>query len=157
MKLTQFIQTLQGIEQLTFVRPDGQQVPAHFHITEAGLTTRHFIDCGGTIRTDKAINLQIWVAGDTDHRLSPVKMKKIMDLASPFFGQEDLDIEVEYQSETIGRYGIDFDGENFRMTTKETDCLAKDHCGIPTDKLRVNLAVLTPEKSACCTPGGGCC
>ncbi|MBL0316928.1 MAG: hypothetical protein IPP69_14650 [Flavobacteriales bacterium] len=142
MKLSQFIINLQTIEQMSFILPDGQTIPAHFHITEAGLSTKHFIDCGGTIRMEKAINLQLWVAGDLDHRLTSSKMKKIMDLASPLFGQEDLEIEVEYQTSTVGRYGLDFDGKNFMLTTKETDCLAKDHCGIPTDKLKVNLSEL---------------
>ncbi len=157
MKLSQFIINLQTIEQMSFILPDGQTIPAHFHITEAGLSTKHFIDCGGTIRMEKAINLQLWVAGDLDHRLTSSKMKKIMDLASPLFGQEDLEIEVEYQTSTVGRYGLDFDGKNFMLTTKETDCLAKDHCGIPTDKLKVNLSELGKEKASCCAPSSGCC
>ena len=157
MKLSQFKNNLQNIEQMSFILPDGQTIPAHFHITEAGLSTKHFIDCGGTIRMEKAVNLQLWVAGDLDHRLTSAKMKKIMDLASPLFGQEDLEVEVEYQTSTVGRYGLDFDGKNFTLTAKETDCLAKDHCGIPTDKLRVNLSDLGKEKASCCAPGGGCC
>ncbi len=69
---------------------------------------------------------------------------------------EDLEIEVEYQSDTIGKYGLDFSGENFLLTTKQTDCLAKDNCGVPQHKQKLQLAELETSKS-CCTPGGGCC
>jgi hypothetical protein len=154
MKLSQFKQLLDTVSQLNFVQPNGSFVPRHFHITEAGLTTKHFIDCGGTVRTEKTISFQVWTAKDFDHRLEPQKLKKIIAIAQPLFGNGDLDIEIEYQSETISRYGLDFDGNNFLLTTKQTDCLAKDHCGIPTEKLKVNLSDL---QTTCCTPGGGCC
>ena len=156
MKLSQFRQYLDTVSQINFVQPNGTFVPSHFHITEAGLTTKHFIDCGGTVRTDKTINFQVWVAQDTTHRLEPNKLQKIISLSEKFFGNEDLEIEVEYQTETIGRYGLDIDGENFLLTAKETDCLAKDNCGVPEAKQKLELAELQTEQS-CCTPGGGCC
>ena len=156
MKLSQFRNHLDTVSQLNFVQPNGTFVPRHFHITEAGLTTKHFIDCGGTVRTDKTINFQVWVAQDTTHRLEPNKLQKIISLSEILFGNEDLEIEVEYQTETIGRYGLDIDGENFLLTAKETDCLAKDNCGVPEAKQKLELAELQTEKS-CCTPGGGCC
>ena len=31
-----------------FILPDGDQVPAHFHLTEVGHVAKNFIDCGGT-------------------------------------------------------------------------------------------------------------
>ena len=156
MKLSQFRNHLDTVSQLNFVQPNGTFVPRHFHITEAGLTTKHFIDCGGTVRTDRTINFQVWVAQDTTHRLEPNKLQKIISLSEKLFGNEDLEIEVEYQTETIGRYGLDIDGENFLLTAKETDCLAKDNCGVPEAKQKLELAELQTEKS-CCTPGGGCC
>ena len=156
MKLSQFRNHLDTVSQLNFVQPNGTYVPKHFHITEAGLTTKHFIDCGGTVRTDKTINFQVWVAQDTTHRLEPNKLQKIISLSEKLFGNEDLEIEVEYQTETIGRYGLDIDGENFLLTAKETDCLAKDNCGVSEAKQKLELAELQTEKS-CCTPGGGCC
>ena len=30
-----------------FILPDGDQIPAHYHITEVGHVTKRFIDCGG--------------------------------------------------------------------------------------------------------------
>jgi hypothetical protein len=157
MKLSAFKNQLDKISQLNFVQPNGTYVPRHFHITEVGLVTKHFIDCGGTVRTEKAVNLQIWVAQDFDHRLEPLKLKKILALAENLFEQEDLEVEVEFQTDTIGRYGVEFDKENFLLTSKQTDCLAKELCGLPLEKTKLALSELQSSASSCCTPGGGCC
>jgi hypothetical protein len=65
-------------------------------------------------------------------------------------------VEVEYQAETIGKYDLNFNGIDFVLANKQTDCLAMDKCGIPPEKLKVKLMELVPEMNAC-TPGGGCC
>ena len=156
MKLSEFKKYLGTANAVNFVQPGGTPVPRHFHITEAGLSTKHFIDCGGTIRTEKHINFQVWAAEDINHRLEPQKLLKIISASEKVLGNEDLDVEVEYQNETIGRYGLDREGENFILTAKQTNCLAKDNCGIPQKKEKVSLAELSTQ-SSCCTPGGGCC
>ena len=157
MKLSKFRKHLDNVSQLNFVQPNGTFVPMHFHITEAGLTTKHFIDCGGKVRTDKTINFQVWVAQDTTHRMEPNKLQEIISLSEKLFGSEDLEVEVEYQTETIGRYGLEINGENFLLIAKETDCLAKDNCGISETKQNVELSELQTEKKSCCSPGGECC
>jgi hypothetical protein len=157
MKLSQFKKHLDKVSQLNFVQPNGNFVPRHFHITEVGVTSKHFIDCGGTVRKEKLISFQVWTAKDFEHRLQPKKLKEIIAIAEPLFEHEDLDIEIEYQTETICRYGLDFDGNKFLLTTKQTDCLAKDNCGIPPKKLKVNLSDLQTNQNSCCTPGSGCC
>lgn len=156
MKLSEFKKWLGTASAVNFVQPDGEPVPNHFHITEAGLSTKHFIDCGGTIRTEKHINFQVWAAEDINHRLEPQKLLKIIAASEKVLGNEDLDVEVEYQNETIGRYGLDIEGENFILIAKQTNCLAKDNCGIPQSKEKININELATQAS-CCTPGGGCC
>ena len=153
MKLSTFKQHLTNVDTLNLVQTNGTFVPSHFHITEAGLITKNFIDCGGTVRAEKAVSLQVWVAGDTDHRLEPTKLLGIIALSEKLFGNEDLDIEVEHQTDTIGKYGLDFQGENFLLIAKQTDCLAKDNCGIPQE---LKFAEMETSQG-CCTPGGGCC
>jgi len=157
MKLSAIKQQLKALENVTFQLPDETFVPEHFHVTEVGVVTRHFIDCGGTVRTEKVANFQLWNANDTDHRLKPQKLLRIIELSEQVLGMEDLDVEVEYQSETIGRYGLEFNGKHFALKAKQTDCLAKDNCGIPPEKLKVNLSELTAAPAACCSPSGGCC
>ena len=156
MKLSEFKTHLNNVNQVNFVQPNGTAVPKHFHITEVGVVTKHFIDCGGTVRNEKVANFQLWDANDFEHRLKPAKLLNIIKLSEEKLGMEDLEIEVEYQSETIGKYGLDFTGENFLLTAKQTDCLAKDNCGVPQDKQKLQLAEIETSKS-CCTPGGGCC
>lgn len=156
MKLSEIKAKLPELSELQFVLPSGAKVPAHFHITEVGQINKKFIDCGGTIRNEKAVNFQLWEDGDFDHRLGAKKLLDIITISERVLGLEDLEVEVEYQSDTIGKYGLDFDGESFVLTSKMTDCLAKDNCGIPQSKPKVRLATLG-EKEAACTPGSGCC
>ena len=49
MWLSDFKQTLGELDTLKFQLPNGQFVPAHFHITEVGNVTRNYIDCGGCL------------------------------------------------------------------------------------------------------------
>ena len=155
MKLSQVKALLPTIDQVVFKLENGVVVPEHFHITEVGMVTKHFIDCGGTIRHEKTVNFQLWNANDVEHRLKPTKLLNIIKLSEEKLGMEDVDIEVEYQTQTIGKYDLGFDGKNFILLAKQTACLAADSCGIPQEKQRVNLAELATQTT--CKPGGGCC
>ncbi len=157
MKLSDLKNHLSTVTELNFVLPNGTAVPKHFHVTEVGQVIKHFIDCGGAVRNEKTVNFQLWEAGDFDHRLAPQKLNSIIALSEKVLGVEDAEIEVEYQSDTIGKYGLEFNGEEFLLTSKKTDCLASDSCGIPPEKLRINLSELQVTGKSCCTPGGGCC
>ncbi|WP_410004387.1 DUF6428 family protein [Aequorivita nionensis] len=155
MKLSEIKNHLNNLEQITFMLPNGELVPTHFHVTEVGKITKHFIDCGGTVRNEEVANFQLWNADDYNHRLHPEKLSNIIGLSEKVLGLEDLEIEVEYQAETIGKFGLDFDGKNFLLTTKQTDCLAKENCGIPAEKPKRKLAEINDEP--CCSPDGNCC
>ena len=155
MTLSEIKNKLQQLEQIGFQLPNGELVPSHFHVTEIGKITKHFIDCGGTLRNEEVVNFQLWNADDYDHRLHPEKLLDIIELSERVLGIEDLETEVEYQGDTIEKFGLDFDGKNFLLTNKQTDCLAKDKCGIPEEKPKIKLVELANESS--CTPGGGCC
>lgn len=155
MKLSEIKNTLTKVEEIVFELPNGELIPKHFHITEIGKVTRHFIDCGGTERKEEVINFQLWNADDYEHRLSSNKLLEIINLAENTLNLSDLEIEVEYQADTIGKFGLDFNGTNFLLTNKQTDCLAKDKCGIPEEKTKIKLSEIQTKDS--CTPGSGCC
>lgn len=154
MKLSEIKIQLKGLETIAFELPNGDLVPNHFHVTEVGKISKHFIDCGGTVRKEEVISFQLWEANDYDHRLHPEKLVHIIELSEKILGLEDLPIEVEYQSSTIGKYGLDFNGENFLLTTKQTTCLAQDQCGIPQEKQKIRLSAVG---ASACAPGSGCC
>lgn len=156
MTLEEIKKHLTTLSSVNFKLPDGTMVPKHFHVTEVGQVTKHFIDCGGVIRNEKKVNFQLWEAGDFDHSLAPQKLVSIILLSEKQLGIEDAEIEVEYQSSTIGKYSLDFDGVNFLLIATQTDCLAQDKCGIPQEKLKIKLGDLT-KKEPSCTPGGKCC
>lgn len=131
MKISEVKKQLQNLEILKFKLSDGSLVPEHFHVTEVGVVVKNFIDCGGTVRSEKFVSFQLWKAHDFDHRLAPQKLLKIIELSEKVLELEDLEVQVEYQSDTIGQYGLEFDDGVFHLTVKQTDCLAKDKCGIP--------------------------
>jgi hypothetical protein len=156
MKLSEVKNILKTAEAVNFNLPDGTAVPEHFHVTEVGLITKNFIDCGGTVRKDTVVNFQLWNANDMDHRLKPQKLLNIIELSEKVLGIGDFEIEVEYQAQTIGKYDLEFDGKDFVLLNKQTACLAQDQCGFPSEKPKVRLSEMNNEPS-CCTPGGGCC
>ncbi|MFM1914771.1 MAG: hypothetical protein RLZZ531_440 [Bacteroidota bacterium] len=157
MKLSEFKSNLTGMTTVSFQLPDGSTVPAHFHITEVGHVQKRFIDCGGTTRLEDRICFQLWEAEDFDHRLQADKLMKIIELSERTLNLPDEEIEVEYQSATIGKYQLAFNGISFELLTTQTACLAEDKCGIPPSKLKLNLVELSPSIKTTCTPGGGCC
>ena len=153
MKLSEVKGSLTKVQGVNFELPNGTLVPEHFHVTEVGVITKHFIDCGGNVRTEKKANFQLWDANDFEHRLKPQKLANIISLSERILGMEDLEIEVEYQGDTIGKYDLGFNGENFVLTARQTACLASDKCGVPETKQKVSTAKVANS----CSPGGGCC
>lgn len=155
MKLSEVKTALTTLNEVRFALPNGQFVPVHFHVTEVGNITKNYIDCGGTVRNETVVSFQLWKAGDTDHRLEPAKLLRIIELSEKTIGIKDNEVEVEYQSDTIGKYYLSFNGIDFQLENKFTDCLAKDNCGIPPEKLKVKLKEI--KNTSSCAPNSGCC
>ena len=153
MKLSTFKKTLSELDTLKFQLPDGHFVPAHFHITEVGNLTRNYIDCGGIVRQENKLSIQLWVASDNDHRLKPDKVLDILKLAEKQFELSNIDVEVEYQQSTIGRFKLAFDGSVYQLINTHTTCLAQDKCGISQEKPRVRLTA----SGLSCDPESDCC
>jgi hypothetical protein len=151
MNLDSFLAVLTGNPDaaLHLMLPDGSFVPAHFHVTEVGRVQKDFIDCGGTIRSTVACVLQVWVADDSDHRLTTTKLATIIQLGSPVLKSTTLPVEVEYETGVVSQYPISTaeitpSGVLLHLGTKHTACLAPDRCGLGT-----------VETACCSTPG--CC
>jgi len=156
MKLSEVKQILPTLENVEFELENGTFVPEHFHVTEVGMITKNFIDCGGIIRSEKVVNFQLWNADDYEHRLKPNKLFNIIKLSEEKLGIEDFEIEVEYQSSTIGKYDLEFNGKTFVLKNKTTACLAQDTCRIPSEKLSKKLSESSVNETGC-TPNSGCC
>lgn len=156
MKLSEIKEILNTLENVEFQLENGTFVPEHFHVTEVGTVTKQFIDCGGTIRNEKAVNFQLWNADDFEHRLKPAKLLNIIKLSEEKLGIKDDEIEVEFQNTTIGRYDLGFNGKTFVLLNKTTACLAQEACGIPTVMANAENSNLSSSNSNC-APGSGCC
>lgn len=136
---------------LAILLPDGNNIPAHFHITEVGRTIKNFVDCGGKVRELAFASFQIWVADDIDHRLPAAKLSAIIDKASSLLGEDDPEVQVECQEHTIGLFSIEkFEVKNsslvFALANKQTACLALEVC-LPDSS----------EEASCCVSGSSCC
>lgn len=157
MRLSEIKIELKKQTTIVFKLPNGDLIPNHFHVTEVGKLTKHFIDCGGVVRKEETATFQLWEAQDYEHRLQPEKLVEIIEISEKLLEMSNLEIEVEYQmKETIGKFSLDFDGTNFCLVPKITDCLAKDNCGIPVAAVKSKIGEWK-EKTSCCSPNNACC
>ena len=137
MTVAEFRRALAGHpgERMHWMLPDRSFVPAHYHVTEVGRVRKDFIDCGGTVRSTTACVLQVWVAGDVDHRLETGKLAAIMEVARPLVESDDIPVEVEYDNGILSQYpvgGVEVtpSGLLFYLGTKHTACLAPEKCKV---------------------------
>lgn len=154
MQLSELKSFLSQSETLSIRLESGAKVPEHFHITELGLVSKHFIDCGATVREEQWISFQVWVANDVAHRLAPSKLLNIINQSDKVLQGKDLEVEFEYQTETLGRYAIVANGNELVLSPKYAACLAQDACGVTPSKPKVKLSEL---QNSCCAPDSGCC
>lgn len=150
MKLHQLKVLLEANRDKRFLLqlPNEKTVPQSFHITEVGLVHKTFIDCGGKVHTTQTCQLQAWIGPDIDHRIEAGKMADILRVAAAIVPDDSLDLEIEYEDEIISQYPVaeavvSDNAVTLHLTTKHTDCLAKELCLVPT--------------GACCGPDSSCC
>ena len=140
-------------KNVRFILPDGDPIPADFHITEVGHVVKNFVDCGGTVRRLETCLLQAWIAGDDpDHRLSAAKLGNILDLSAGIIQSDDLEVEMEYEACAVAQYkveGAETDGKElrFQLAHKHTDCLAREACGLTAGGSERDCG---PNKVKCC-------
>jgi hypothetical protein len=151
MKLRELQSALQAHSELQprFQLPDGDQIPAHAHITEVGYLTKRYIDCGGVIGQEESVVLQAWVGEDTDHRLTSGRFAKILQLGARVLPNENLHVAVEYDCCVVAQYPI-VDVEptgnylDILLGSKRTQCLARER-------------LHAQREATCCTEAVTCC
>lgn len=149
-----------------FVLPNGESVPTHAHVTEVARIDKRFIDCGGTLRNDSQCRLQTWFSDDTDHRLTAGKLAKILDMAGPVLGTDDLDVDIEHEVGYISQFPLNSaevlpDEVVLRLRERRTECLAPEKCKPPkrSTAAAINLLTFDPRagQQSCCGNNDGCC
>ena len=141
---------------IRFVLPTGSKIPPHAHVTEVARIDKHFIDCGGTRRTETLCRLQTWHADDTDHRLTAGKLLAILDKSASFLETEDLQVDVEHEAPFIAHFPIEkieLADETLivRLGITHTACLAEDKC-CPPNLNKPSVLARLPDfsKNKCC-------
>ena len=118
---------------LEFYLPNGNQVPAHFHLTDVGSVFRHFIDCGAQVRNESYVQIQLWHGTDTAHRLNSNTVLKILSHSSVVLDKlHDLpsaEVILEYKDDVPSQYPIarieqTDEVVKIHLKTSETQCLA---------------------------------
>ncbi len=152
MKLSEFKTLLEANrhKQFLLLLPNQNTVPQSFHITEVGLVSKAFIDCGGKVHSTQTCQLQAWVGEDEDHRLNAGKLADILKLSRSVVPGDDIDLEVEYEDALISQYPVaDYavtdEAVVLHLSTKHTDCLAKELCLVPS-----------ASGASCCGPSVCC-
>jgi len=82
---------------------------------------------------------------------------KIIELSERKLDLIDAEIEIEYQSDTIGKYSLDFEEGQLVLKNKQTNCLAEDFCGITPTKKKVQLSELGKNKVLIDKTNSKCC
>ncbi|ASV29782.1 DUF6428 family protein [Maribacter cobaltidurans] len=146
-------------KNLLFEYTPGQFVGAHYHITEVKNVTIDSIDCGANPDFWKETVIQLWESpkekGKRDY-MSAYKALSILNKVDKIKPMErEVEVKFEYSNasfHTSQLYVNDYQvsGENliFKLGVEQTDCKAKETCGIPE-----TVAETVSE----CAPSSGCC
>lgn len=162
MKTKEFLAILESNpnKSLLFEYTPGQLVGANYHITEVKHLKVDSVDCGARTDSWNETIVQLWESpseiGKTEYMsaykalgiLNKVGKMKPYDLSS--------EVKIEYSNplfHTAQLFINDFEiyGANLvaKLAVEQTDCKAKDQCGVP------EAATATAAES--CAPGSGCC
>ncbi len=136
--------------------PDGDEIPAHFHVTEVGDVAKRFIDCGGMLhQTSHTCLLQTHVGDDVEHRLTAGRFGKILELGARVLPHDDIEVEVEYDCCVTAQYPVlsaraGSGGIEVQLGEKRTACLAKSRAEASKEPGCCGSGSETAEVAGCC-------
>lgn len=111
---------------IEFYLPDGTQIPKNFHITDVGSVFRHFIDCGGKIRNESYIQIQLWLGKDIEHRLNGQTVSTILKHSSVVLGKlsdlQNAEVIMEYKEKLTSQYPI----KKIEVSNKSIKCYLEE-------------------------------
>tara|TARA_R110001632_G_scaffold155584_3_gene273766 strand:- start:559 stop:1047 length:489 start_codon:yes stop_codon:yes gene_type:complete len=162
MKTSDFLSLLQDHQDksLLFEYAPNLLVGANYHITEVKHITVDSIDCGGKVDAWKETIVQLWESPGELGKTKFMSALKAMEILAKV-GQlkhynMDAELKIEYSNAHFHKAQLfvnDFEirGNNLlvKLAIDQTDCKAKELCGV--------LEPAMSEEEGSCTPGGGCC
>ncbi len=163
MKTQEFLSLLAEHPQknLRFEYTSGKHVGANYHITEVKNVTIDAIDCGGKSDFWKETIVQLWESPDehqTEEYISAGKALSILNRVDQIKPMErTVEIKFEYSNEHfhtaqlfVNDVLIATNDLILKLGSEQTNCKARELCGIPSE------TALESEKTAC-APNSGCC
>lgn len=133
-------------------------VGANYHITEVKNISIDSVDCGAGTDHWKETIIQLWESPSDLGKTTFMSAYKAMGILSKVNRMHEMDktavVKFEYGNATFHTTHLNVLGFDTRddkliikLGTYNTDCKAKDACGIPE----------TVTQNATCEPGSGCC
>ena len=163
MKTQEFLTVLKENEgkALLFEYEENKFVDTNYHITEVKNTIINSVDCGGKTDEWNETVIQLWESPTEKGKIGYLKSDKALSILERVHSMHPLDgnalVKFEYSNDNFHKAHLEV--QQIEVTTSkvivqlfvsQTDCKAKDTCGVPETAL-----VDVQENS--CAPGSGCC
>ena len=148
-------------KKLLFEYTPGKFVAPNYHITEIKNVTIDSVDCGAGVDFWKETIIQLWESPeekDTLEYMTAIKALGILNKVDKIKPMEQtVEVKFEYSNERfhtaqlfVNDFSMEADKLILKLGIEQTDCKAKETCGVP-------VAASAPQKTTSCAPGSGCC
>ncbi len=162
MKTKEFLSLLQehSNKDLIFEYATGKFVAPSYHITEVKNITVDSVDCGAGVDFWKETVIQLWESPKEKGKLEYMSAYKALsilnkvDKIKPM--EKDVEVKFEYSNSHFNTAQLFVNGFStddkrllLNLGIEQTDCKAKETCGVPDES--------AVKAESCCTPESGCC
>ena len=162
MKTQEFFDLLKANQgkSLLFEYAPNLLVGANYHITEVKHITVDAVDCGANTDDWKETIVQLWESPSELGKTEFMSVYKALGILTKVGKMKpytlDAELKIEYSNATfhtaqlfVNDYEIRGEQLMLKLAVEQTDCKAKDTCGVPEP------SAVAVEGS--CAPGSGCC
>jgi len=163
MKTQNFLNILKENERkaLLFEYQENKFVDTNYHITEVKNTVIDSVDCGGKTDQWNETIIQLWESPEEKGKIGYLKSDKALAILERVHGMRPLDgnalVKFEYSNAIFHKAQLEVQQVEItsskiivQLFVSQTDCKAKDACGVPE-------TALVNEEQNSCAPGSGCC
>jgi hypothetical protein len=148
---------------LMFEYAPNQLVGANYHITEVKHLTIDSVDCGAQTDHWKETIIQLWESPNEIGKTEYMSVYKAMAILKKVGKMKpytlDAEVKFEYSNASfhtaqlfVNDYTINGQQLMITLGVEQTDCKAKEACGVSKELQPVGVA-----EEPCCSPDGNCC
>ncbi|QCX01399.1 hypothetical protein FGM00_15250 [Aggregatimonas sangjinii] len=148
-------------KKLLFEYTPGNYVAPNYHITEVKNITIDSVDCGAGVDFWKETIIQLWESPDEKDTLDYMTASKALGILNKVDQIKPMERAVEVKFEYSNRHFhtaqlfvndvmLQDDTLMLKLGVEQTDCKARETCGVPAE-------VNNLSDNTSCAPGSGCC